>query len=908
MKGFLKRLLAFAVVAVMALSLVTVGAVSVDETKSGCSLTEGELGLLKKLGIIADDSDFGRGFTRGDLAVATAKMMNLAGNTSYADSPFADLPVESEYFPYVCALVDAGVLSGDANGLFRPDDTVQFAEICKVLTIPLGYKNVGEMTSYVNAARLAEISDGVDKSADVTVGTAYEMIYNALHASMFEPYIFGETVEYRINPNQTALKQFHNLVKLEGVADGIYGTTLTSPNEDMGKDEISVDGKTYKYSDGKDLFGYSVVYYLNADDESLKPQIQYIYADSEENKTLTVDADDIISKKGTEFRYYNDSDKEIKVEVGPYAYIIYNGVANALCADEDFVPHAGEVTFIDHNSDRKYDVVKITSYEYAIVKNVDAANRIVYAKYPDGKIIGKEDGREVELEFKVDGLDAHLMSLTSGTVIATQKTNNLYGKVYDKITVIGESVSGKITALDADSVKIDGESYAMAGNCVTDENEKGALAVGQNITAYKHDGRLVAILHQATDGFELGYLVYAGVTPEPFNQKVIFQVLCSDNHFKTFESAENLTIDGVKVAPANVLSLLGTTNDPTREARDYDSSSDIQYDQLVKYKANSNGEIYYLDTPYYNEGKESENSLRLTHSFASRVYFASSRSFNSAINDTDYKYEFFIGGDTKCWNIPMFRRDTEELFSTSLTFTGNESNYYVEAYNVGDDFKADIVLRYIHASVDTKPVNDASEHLTYIVKDIYDVLDEDGVASRYLSLVGNKATSVKVGEDLENAHIEKGDVIKYDYILGVMHKLHNMFGGDSFIEKFKEPNSRVIESEKDAKGGTNIGRLRTSRLIYGTIMDIHDDMIFHTTTVPDDGVDMTSNENLANLTGYLKVGNVYIFDKNSRTGNVEIGTMDDIITYKIDPDNPDKVVIGMSAGTIHYIYILRGWE
>ena len=906
MKVFLKRLCAFAVVAVMALSLVVVGAAS--EETSGCALTNGELGLLEKLEIITDTTDFERGFTRGELAVATAKLMNLPGNTSYAKSPFADVAADGEYYPYICALAAVGVFSGDGNGRFRPDDIVQFTEICKVLTVPLGYKNIGEMKSYIDAARMAGISDGVDQSANVTVGTAYEMLYKALHAPMFEPYSFGEMVEYRVNPNQTALKQFHGLVKMEGIVDGVYGTKLTSPSDSIEKDEITVGGKTYKYSSGKELLGYSVDFYLSAGDESLRPQIKHIFTDDGKNNTLVVDADDIYSKKNTEFVYYNENDKAVKVEVSPRICVIYNGIANSSITDAQYIPDAGEVTFIDNNGDRKYDVVKITSYEYAVIKNVNAEERIIYAKYPDGKVIGKVDGREVEIEFKVDGFDAYFAALTPGTIIVSQTSNNPYGKIYSKIVVLENPISGKITSLKTDSIKIGDKSYTLAANCITDAAEKGALAVGQTVTAYKHDGRIVTILRGASDGFELGYLVDAGVTPDAFNPQTMFQVLCADRTFKIFEGADKLTIDGVKVAPENVLTTLATTNDVTREPQTEDPASNLFYTQLIKYKVNTKGEIYSIDTPYYNVGVEPITSLQLDYSIASRVYFGSSRSFNTKITDQEYQYDFYTGSDTISWMIPMHRREDASLYSTSNAFTGNETGYNVEAYNVDGKGKASIILRYQRSSVDVGGISNTSEHLTYIVSDIYDAVDEAGDAYKYLSLVGSGTATVKLGKNFESADVQVGDVIKYDTLSGELYRMHNMFGVDDYASKFGSTDSRVIESVKNGTGGTNIGRLRYSRLTFGTIMDIDDDMILHTTTVPKDGLDMTNRANLANFSNYVKAGLVYIYDKNSRSGKVELGTMDDIITHKINPSNPDKVIIGTSNGTVKYIYVLRGWE
>ena len=210
--------------------------------------------------------------------------------------------------------------------------------------------------------------------------------------------------------------------------------------------------------------------------------------------------------------------------------------------------------------------------------------------------------------------------------------------------------------------------------------------------------------------------------------------------------------------------------------------------------------------------------------------------------------------------------------------------------------------------MDVGDPSNTSEHLTYIVNDVYDAVDEKGDVNRYLSLVGSGTTTVNLGTDFRYADIKKGDVIKYDTFDGFMYEYHNMFGVDNYATKFENADSRTFESSKSSAGTTDIGRLRYSRIAYGTIMDINGEMIFHTTTVPRDGLDMTSRENLANYAAYSKTGYVYIYDKNSRSGNIELGTMDDIITYKINPNNPDKVIIGMSSGTIKYIYVLRGWE
>ena len=898
MKEFLKRLCVFMIVTAMTLSIMPVSAAS--KTNDGCALTSGELNLLKKLEIISDTTDFDRGFTRGELAVSVAKLMKLEGNTSYTESMFYDVPTDSEYYPYVCALVVAGILSGDGNGYFRPNDTVQFNEICKVLTIPLGYGILGDFTSYHNAARIAGIVDSVVKNTSITVGTAYEMLYRALHAGMFEPYMFGETTEYKVNPNETALKRFHNLVKKEGIADGIYGTTLIKAESSALSDELLINGKAFKCKNPDEYFGYSVVYYLSATDEAIVPQIQYIYADDSINSTLKVDAENIISKDDATFKYYNNNDKVTHISVNPYMDVIYNGISYASCPNQEFIPEAGSVTFIDNNGDEKYDVIKIDSYEYAVVEGVDNTNNIIYVKYGDATAYGKAENREAEIDYKVDGYPAYLVSLSQGTVIAARQSKGSTGPIVTKIDVISDSLSGKISSISDKSITIDGKKLPLAKNYITDAADKGGIQVGTTVVAYTHKGRVVAIIHEKTDEFTLGYLVAAAETGESFGSVVKLRIMCKDKTFRDYECVEKVNIDGVRESNSTTVltRLAAAASNTYRDTgtscpRNYSGIDDSRwvYSQLINYKVNSAGKISHIDTNYYDAARELDTSLRLEKPAEKLYYFPVSQSFN--YSGTTGAFDFYIGAGVESWRVPIHEKDKAVFYAMDITFS--RKSYIIEAYNV-KDYKADIVLFYEEQDL---TMNESIYGYPYVVSDEYIAIDENGEVARYLELKGSGTSILKLSNDVFNADLEVGDVIKYT---------HDRAGNNVKFYKMIDVGSEdIFDATRvyNFKNRETVDRLSEYRLVMGTVTNINDEMLFHTTSMLEDdgGFDPTQN-----FAGYVKGGNVYIYDRNAQNPGLKAGSLSDIITYKMNPAAPDKVIMTTASGGISYIYILRGWE
>src|SRR5262249_47525262 len=63
-----------------------------------------------------------------------------------ATPTFSDVPPSHPFYPYVETAVARGIISGYANGTFRPEDNVTRAQVCKIVTLAEGWPLINPAT------------------------------------------------------------------------------------------------------------------------------------------------------------------------------------------------------------------------------------------------------------------------------------------------------------------------------------------------------------------------------------------------------------------------------------------------------------------------------------------------------------------------------------------------------------------------------------------------------------------------------------------------------------------------------------------------------------------------------------------------------------------------------------------
>lgn len=841
-------------------------------------LSTGEAGVLEMLGIITNTEEYDEEITRGELAYMAAKLCNADISSGAGQKLFYDVPAEHKYYSYIYAMVELGIISGDGDGYFRPDDNASYAEACKIFSIVLGYKEIGYYKTYPATANQAGITSGVPTDEVLTKGHAAKMAYNTLHLGMYEAVQYGETMSYKVNEDLLAIERYHHLLMQKGIVTSAYGTTLTHPDDTCAENEIGIHDRIYTYPNNADLLGKAVVYYIDSGDQDAK-EIKYLYEDEGKNKVLTIDSSDIASFGNGIFKYYKGS-TTASVSFDGKTDVIYNGVAHPNYADSDFCPEMGKVTFIDNNKDGHYDVALIQSYKFMVVKSVDADNQVIYGKYPEVKI-GSADNDNINMRLFRGDSKALISAVRENSVLAVKESKNTTGNLLIDIEILQLGAQGSVTALNDDFIFVDDVKYDMASNAVYDE----AVKVGDTVSVYLFLDNCAVVLHSDHGDYKTGYLVSAGEKGGSLSSRLMVKMVDANRKMNVFECAEKIKIDEATIKDVNTaLNLL----------QDSASQTNVNpmwpYSQLIKYRLDENGILTHIDTNRYDSSKETENSLKLDTSGRLQHY-----SVNKGFYETgeDGKFVASSPNAADIWIIPTDQRDQEEWYGTGI----GRAIYNIEAYNIdSDSMVAGTVLVYINT------INQVSNNaIPLVVSEVSDVVNEEGDVVRQIQAVGPSANTLtyQLADSLRDDSLAVGDMIRIRT---------NYANKIEFIEKWYACGETIGEVERIKTGAdaTDLSTLESSvRFAYGTVLSTKDGFITHTTSVP---TDFGGIEAKAGLNNYLVLSGTrfYVYDLTARNPEVRAGTIEDIITFDSNPENPDQVFVITQTGNLRFVYIVRG--
>ena len=199
MKKFLSLVLALT----MALSLVTVSAGTTDFDDDGDITYQEAVTVIAGMGIVDGYSDgtFGpdEALTRGAAAKIICNLIlgpTTADALSASSAPFVDVPTTNTFAGYITYCSQQGIISGYADGTFRPTDTLSGNAFMKMLLGALGYDSDKEgytganwTVNVIKQAVGIELNDGNDDfvgSQAVTRQEACLYAFNTLKATMVE--------------------------------------------------------------------------------------------------------------------------------------------------------------------------------------------------------------------------------------------------------------------------------------------------------------------------------------------------------------------------------------------------------------------------------------------------------------------------------------------------------------------------------------------------------------------------------------------------------------------------------------------------------------------------------------------------------------------------------------------------
>ncbi len=218
---------------------------------------------------------------RSEFAKVAVEAMGLGSVAQSSNKPTKYPDVVENHWAngYINVATQQGVVIGDDEENFRPDDSISYAEAMTILVRIIGHEPAAESkggfpTGYIVVGSQNGISKNASAGSDDKVkrGMVAQMTFNSLEVKMMEQVGFGEDAKYEV-VDKTLLEDTLDTEKISGQITAV-GTSSISGTSSLKDDEVRIGDDVYKIADKalngvRNLLGFSVTAYVKDIDDEL---------------------------------------------------------------------------------------------------------------------------------------------------------------------------------------------------------------------------------------------------------------------------------------------------------------------------------------------------------------------------------------------------------------------------------------------------------------------------------------------------------------------------------------------------------------------------------------------------------------------------------------------------------------
>ncbi len=743
-----KKITSFILSAVMMLGF-TVSSFAAVSPDAQDSKYKDAIELLGALDIMVGDAETGA-FRPDDtikrsefakVAVTSMGMENLAGSFSYP-TQFPDVVENHWANGYINVATNQGIIIGDDEGNFRPDDTITYAEAVTVLVRLIGHTPVAEKKGgfpqgYVTVATQTGITKSAvaSNNAAVTRGMVAQLTANALVTDKMEQTNFGSDESYQVVDETLLEDELSTKIVYDQIV--AIGTSSLTGSSTLKHNEVKIGDGVYEVADKalsqtRKLLGFNVEAYVRVDehDDEILVLAREQKGKNSSMKINTMDIEDVTADTKVTVEYWEDKtkDKEPKEAViAADAKYLYNGQAISFDAEE-MKPTAGSLTLLDRNRDDIYDVVFIEEYENYVVEEVIASSNRVTDKYGKPSLVLDPEDDSVKFVITRAGQEVELKDLNEWDVLSVAKSKDSSIMIID---VTSEKVTGKVTEKHGEKFVIGGKEYYVSAN-YTDEiklNDEGTFYLDK-------DGHIAAVDATSALSSNYAYVTGAEVTTG-FDKRLSVKIFDKNGDIKVIKSTEKVRVNG-------------TPNKTAAEALEALKVEGSVVPALITYEVNSDGEITQFNTAV---DKTSGGILKDKFTLNAKTtlkYRESAKKLGS----------YNVDENTIVFDIPAGETDAKKYAIADYKLFEDNTDYDVLVYDVKEDLTAGVVIV-------TNSTGIANLEASAVIVDKISVSlnDEDEKVEKLYAFVdGEEKTFVTAEEGIlvngEGVQLKAGDIIQ----------------------------------------------------------------------------------------------------------------------------------------------------
>ena len=775
MKKFLSLVLAL----VMTMSLVTVSAGAKDFTDSTKIQYNEAVDVMSAVKVIDGyaEGDFRptATLTRGAAAKIICNLIlgpTTAGALVADAAPYKDVPTNHTFAGYIAYCQKEGIISGYADGTFRPANSLTGYAFMKMLLGALGYD--AEVEGYTGP----NWSVNVAKRA-LNIGLADDLNgeFNGVKAVNRE-----EACLYALNTLTADMVEYD--AKTTVSTNGTTVVIAGSKAKEM-VNNGNTDGKIFT-KDG--VMQFAEKYFDNltvktgSDDFSRPANVWKVKA--EEIGTYTNTPDASYTKKVEVGDIYKDLGLGSKIEKKNVSVYV-DGVANAsqpayaITKGDDANKYGdnGVLTEVFYDDDAEtVTITEINTYIDSINKTVKATDKkdayvVVTAEGPV-PVQGFDNEFETDEKFEDDAYVLYTYSLSAKEI----KSVELAKKVEGKVTVAENSDTNNN---DKKALTIDGTRY-KAAKMIGGEN-LADVSVKQDYTIY-------------VDSY--GYMIYVEENEEIGDYALILNIKGGSDWYLG-NRVELLFTDG-------------TTKIVTTD-KDYAAKKGMTKNQIVTYKVNDGGEYTLKALDSTKTFAETDNTTFKMENDKAGIIVKTVGSTNTVV--TANSASQFVVRDTN---------DTDDY----TAYTGIKNAPSITAGTVANKADVDVyyycksgkmvTVMFIMTSANTAVEDDSSNALFIAKGSVSNLIhDNDGDYFTYSAVVNGEIKTVKVASD-----VKVGNVAIYPTSKDVKDNVGGLYKSYS-VDKHgiitnlntytTSANGTVVDTTKNETAGVYTGIKKTSK-------------------------------------------------------------------------------------------------
>ncbi len=684
----MKRLVSLLLATAMLLtSAVFTLSASAEENLPAVEVTDADWLLVEKLeafGAITNEyEDIGMYVTRRQMVDIIINYLRLqVVSTAEGKSPFLDVPKNDISIGNIIALYDAGVITGDDEYKFHPDDNLTYDDAIVFVVNAVGHKlfavrEGGYPTGYHRIALKHDMLDGLKFNSGkefIPLCDVYKMLESAMNVGAVTPVTFtnGE-VDYQVSDTETFLSDVYNIVEYKGIVTGTENTRLTKPDSNMTDEQVEIDGVVYDtpgYVYATSL-GRSVYYYIRktADGEY---DVAYVEENEKVNSVKKVYSEDLlISKTTTDRIYYTDeNDKERHLNLATNVDVIYNGKCyRGYGSVVNVMPKNGYIEVLDNTGDTVYDVLFVYDYKTVVIGAVDTYDQKFMAMFKNSEgeyetFDLSKHGDKINIREMPDYKEMQLSSLKQWDVATIMESKSDPKMI--TIYISRNSIAGTVEELsDEYGAKINGEYYEISDDYIGTDIIPGMGA----IFYLDFNGKIVAIERDGTTAVgEYAVLIGIDYDDNPVASGIEAKVYTADGSLSIIPLKNVITIDGKRFNTSSEIEKTAgyLTDNTTSDLGKYYIAEPYVVRIVV-----SDGKISSIDT-----GKTGEDGKLQRIAYGSSNMLHRTDGFLKAANaDGTTLYTYFKKNETIVFCIPKID-EINDLDQYSIMTTLPDNRIY----------------------------------------------------------------------------------------------------------------------------------------------------------------------------------------------------------------------------------------